>query len=505
MRPVSRRSTRKLDLSPATRAILAAITAAGGRPYLAGGSVRDALLRSGSRPEDVDVEVFGLGLDPLVSALRAVGAVDAVGRSFAVLKVRRDGEDFDVSLPRTELTTGPGHTGLTVVADPHTTLQQAAARRDFTVNALMYDPVGEEILDFFGGLADLRAGVLRHTSPAFVDDPLRVLRGAQFAARFAFGIAPETAALGRGLAPAYGELPAERVWGEWRKIGEKGVHVSAALAVLTECGWLDHFPQLAELAGVPQDPRWHPEGDVLVHSGLAADAAARLADDAGLTGDDRSVVVLGALVHDLGKVTHTLIHPDGRITSHGHAEAGVAPAEQLLGGLGAPAGLIRRITPIVREHMVATGTTGPPSHAAVRRLARRLAPATVSEWSLVCGADHAGRGTGSGANPTLPWLALADTAGVTREPVKLLLRGEDLMALGLAPGPDFRVVMDAALEAQDAGEFDDHAGAVAWLAAADADGRLAQWLATGRRSAAARRPERQRPGARVDGPTPDRA
>ena len=475
-----------VELSAAAWTVLEAIRSAGGRPFLSGGCVRDALLHPGARPQDVDIEVFGLDLDLLVTALRTVGSVDEVGRSFAVLKLRRDGEDFDVSLPRTEVKTGPGHTGFTVVADPSTPPRVAAGRRDFTINALMYEPATEEVVDFFGGLDDLRAGVLRHTTAAFAEDPLRVLRGAQFSARFGFHLAPETAQLCRRLAPAYTELPAERIWGEWRKIGEQGRHVSAALVTLAESGWLAHLPQLVRLADVPQDPRWHPEGDVLTHSGLAADAAARLADDAGLTGDDRTVVVLGALVHDLGKAEHTQIHPDGRITSYGHAVGGVGPAEELLAALGAPPGVIRRITPIVAEHMTATTAGDRPSAAAVRRLARRLVPATIAEWSLVCGGDHAGRAEGSGPNPTLAWVALAETAGVAQEPTKLLLRGEDLMALGHAPGPQFRPVMEAALEAQDEGVFTDHAGAVAWLAAASADGRLGTWLSSGRRSRAGR-------------------
>uniref|UniRef100_UPI0034E048E1 HD domain-containing protein n=1 Tax=Modestobacter roseus TaxID=1181884 RepID=UPI0034E048E1 len=410
---------------------------------------------------------------------RTVGPVDEVGRAFAVLKLRRGEEDFDVSLPRTEVKTGPGHTGFVVVPDPATPPRTAAGRRDFTLNALMYDPATEEVLDFFGGLADLRDGVLRHTTAAFAEDPLRVLRGAQFAARFGFRLAAETAALCRQLAPTFGELATERVWGEWRKIGEKGRHVSAALAALDDAGWLGHFPQLARLAGIPQDPHWHPEGDVLTHSGLAADAAARLADAAGLTGDDRSVVVLGALVHDLGKATHTQVRADGRITSYGHAAAGVVPAGELLTAIGAPPGLIARITPIVREHMVAIGSVGTPRASVVRRLARRLAPATVAEWSLVCGGDHGGRGTGSGPNPTLAWLGVAEDVGVTQRPGKLLLRGTDLMALGHAPGRHYAPVMAAALDAQDDGAFTDHAGAVEWLAAAAADGRLNAWLQEG--------------------------
>ena len=307
-----------------------------------------------------------------------------------------------------------------------------------------------------------------------------MLRGAQFAARFGFRLAPETAQVGRGLIPAYTDLPTERVWGEWRKLAEHGRHISAAVAALDDSGWLAHFPQLARLAGVPQDPRWHPEGDVLTHSGLAADAAAALADDAGLTGDDRTVIVLAALLHDVGKAEHTQVHPDGRITSHGHAEGGVAPTEDLLTSIGAPPAVISRITPIVREHMTATTTAGPPSAAAVRRLARRLAPATMKEWSLVCGADHAGRGSGSGPNPTTPWVAVAAAVGAEDRPTRPLLRGRDLIALGHAPGPQYRSVMAAALEAQDEGEFTDHAGAVAWLGRIAADGRLARLLAEGR-------------------------
>ena len=285
------------------------------------------------------------------------------------------------------------------------------------------------------------------------------------------------------------------MWGEWRKIGEKGVHVSAALTALADAGWLAHFPELARLAGVPQDPHWHPEGDVLTHVGLAADAAAALADAAGLTGDDRTVVVLGALVHDVGKATHTQVRDDGRITSLGHASAGVQPAADLLTGIGAPPGLIARITPIVREHMVAIGVEGRPRASVVRRLARRLAPATVAEWSLVCGGDHGGRGAASGPNPSLAWLAVAEDLGVTREPAKLLLRGTDLMALGHAPGPQYGPVMAAALDAQDEGAFSDHAGAVAWLADAAADGRLDGWLQAGARQ----RPVRTTPPSPLAG------
>lgn len=455
-----------LQLGSGVTAVLEAVRSAGGRPFLVGGCVRDALLTPGRRPADVDVEVFGLGLDQVAAALKTVGRVDEVGRSFSVLKVlkvRRDGEDLDVSVPR---------------EDPTTPLREAARRRDYTVNALMFDPVTEEVVDAVGGLADLRAGVLRHTGPAFGEDPLRVLRGVQFAARFGFRLAPETAQLCRDLLPAYAGLPTERVWGEWRKVAEKGRHLSAAVAVLVDSGWLATVPQLARLSGVRQDPRWHPEGDALTHSRLAADAAAALADEAGLTGDDRTVVVLGALLHDLGKARYTQHRADGRITSHGHAEGGVPLVEELLTSIGAPAAVIARIAPIVREHMTAITTGGRPSAAAVHRLARRLEPASITEWSLVCGADHAGRGAGSGPNPTTSWLEVAASSEVHQRAGRPLLRGRDLVALRLTPGRQFGVVMRAAVAAQDDGEFVDHAGAVAWLARMAADGRLAQLVAS---------------------------
>ena len=466
---------RLVRLSGAASALLQTIRGAGGRPYLVGGCVRDALLAPGGAATDVDIEVFGLDLERVAAAVGQVGPVDEVGRSFAVLKVRRDGEDFDISVPRSEAgTTGDGGS-----VDLGASLRAAAVRRDFTMNALMLDPATQEVLDLVGGVADLRAGVLRHSGPAFAEDPLRVLRGVRFAARFGFRLAPETVELARSLAPSYADLPTERIWGEWRKLGEQGRFLSAAVDTLAESGWLVSVPQLARLAGVPQDPRWHPEGDVLTHSGLAADAAAGLADEAGLTGNDRTVVVLAALLHDIGKAEHTQVRADGRITSYGHAEGGVAPAEELLASIGAPSAVTGRILPIVREHMVATSTGGPPTRAAVRRLARRLAPAAMTEWSLVCGADHAGRGAGSGPNPTTSWLELAQAAGVDRHPTRLLLRGEDLMALGHPPGPQYRPVMAAALAAQDDGAFTDHAGAVAWLAGIEADGRLARYLAEG--------------------------
>lgn len=451
---------------PDAQRVLAAIGATGGRPMLVGGCVRDVILDPGSAAKDIDIEAYGVtDPDRLAAALETVGKVAEAGKAFGVLKVRADGIEFDVSLPRRESKTGAGHRGFAVIPDGELGFAEASARRDFTVNSLMADPATGELIDCHGGMADIAAGVLRHTSAAFAEDPLRVLRAVQFAARFGFALAPETAVLCRQLAPAYAELPAERVWCEVEKIGTRGKDITAALAVLEASGWERHFPELAALHGVEQDPEWHPEGDVHVHSGLAADQAARLADDAGLAGADRFTVVMAALAHDFGKVTHTQ-HTGGRITSHGHAAAGTEPATAFLRSAGCPEALTARIVPLVREHMSCTGRATKP---AVRRLARRLVPATMTEMAIVSGADHAGRGDPDAPNPAAAWLEVARTLTITERPAKGLLTGDHLIAAGMTPGPPFRPLLAAALAAQDAGEFEDEAGALRWLAACSPD------------------------------------
>jgi len=449
-----------VQLDAPTQQVLAAIRTAGGRPMLVGGCVRDAILDPGTPSKDIDVEVYGVPhLDVLTTALAGTGRAAEAGKAFGVLKVRAERTEIDVSLPRRDSKTGAGHRGFDVEPDPALSFREASGRRDFTVNSIMADPQTGEIIDHWGGVADIRAGILRHTTSAFSEDPLRVLRAVQLAARFGFTLAPATAALCRTLTGTYGELPVERVWGEMEKLGTRGRHITAALGVLAQTGWEQHFPQIAALHGVPQDPRWHPEGDVHVHSGLAGDQAARLADEAGLTGADRFVIVMAALAHDFGKVTHTQ-RSGGRITSHGHAGAGVEPARAFLRSAGCPQALAARIIPLVAEHM---NCLGRPTRAAVRRLARRLVPASVAELVLVCGADRAGRGDPGARSPAGAWLEMAAALAVTEQPAKGLLTGDHLIAAGMIPGPAFKLILAAALAAQDAGKFTDEAGALRWL------------------------------------------
>jgi tRNA nucleotidyltransferase (CCA-adding enzyme) len=270
----------------------------GGRALLVGGSVRDAALGRAIQDVDVDLEVFGIEANRLEALLREHFACRSVGSAFPVLKL--DGLRIDVAVP----------------ASPGLSFEAASARRDFTFNAMGIDPRDGGFLDPHGGSRDLERGILRHTSQHFAEDPLRVLRGMQLVARFDLTPAPATVTLCRTLSPE--GLPAERIFEEWRKLILLGERIGQGLRFLEACSWLPHFPELAELVGCPQDPRWHPEGDVWVHTGHCLDAYA-----SERTGDDREDLVVGlaVLCHDLGKPATTR-EEEGRITSKGHESLG---------------------------------------------------------------------------------------------------------------------------------------------------------------------------------------
>jgi len=440
--------------------ILVAIQAAGGRPLIVGGAVRDALM--GAEVKDIDIEVYGLPIDRLSELLAGFGRVDAVGRSFGILKMRTPaGHELDISLPRRESKVGAGHRGFLAAPDPTMTPREAAARRDFTWNALAVTPEGE-LLDFFGGAADLSAGIIRHTTDAFAEDPLRVLRAMQFAARFGMRLAPETAALCRTLLPEAPALATERIWGEWQKWALKGRKPAAGLQALAETGWMSLFPELEALIGCPQDSIWHPEGDVFQHTLHVLDAAAEIAERDQLMDDQRAILLFAALCHDLGKPVTTAAGADGRIRSPGHAQAGVEITEKLLRRIGCPRALVAQVAPLVREHMAHIGMQ--VNDRVVRRLALRLAPATIAQWGRLIEADHSGRPPLPASNPGAPIVALAEQLSVATSRPAPILQGRHLLAIGMTPGPGLGAALDRAYHAQIDGAFDSVEDGLAWIA-----------------------------------------
>lgn len=457
-----------MNLPPELSPVLAALRKVG-RPRIVGGAVRDWLL--GLEAHDLDIEVAGASFGDLHRVLAPLGATDVVGRSFGVIKLRlASGVEYDISLPRRESKTGAGHRGFQVEPDPALGEAEAAARRDFTINAIAWDPLEGRMIDPFCGEADLRARRLRHTSPAFTEDPLRVLRAMQFAARFDLTLDTGTAALCRSISGTFRELPVERIWHEWEKWTEKSSKPSRGLQVLVETGWLVHFPELAALADCPQDPEWHPEGDVLTHTAHCCDALTADPEWSGSAPRRRRLLMLAVLLHDVGKPSCTRREEkNGRMrwTSPGHEPAGIAPAEAFLGRIGAPLDHAPAITPLIANHMVHHhgGTDGLGPNA-LRRLARRIQPATLSDLAAVMRADARGRPPLTG-NDSLPLIermlvraeemALADTA-----PRPVLL-GRHLISVGLRPGPAFKSLLDHAFEAQLDGAFADESTALIWL------------------------------------------
>jgi len=427
---------------PTLGAVLRRLRAEGARPLIVGGWVRDALL---GRPcTDIDIEVFNIEGDGLERVLRTLVRPVLVGKAFAVYKV--EGSDVEFSLPRRDSLTGPGHRGFTVKALPDLSFAEAARRRDFTMNAMGIDPFTAELLDPWHGRDHLREGLLEVVDPArFSDDPLRVLRAAQFISRFL--LTPGSRLIIASRRVGAHTLPPERIFGELSKM-LMGAKPSLGLRFLLHTGWIRFLPEVAALVGVPQDPQWHPEGDVWTHVLMSLDEAAALR-----TGDSHRdlVLMLGVLCHDFGKAVTTRCL-DGRIRSIGHSEAGGALTAQFLTRLTRDRSITAGVEKLARWHLMPEFLhTQSATHAAVRRLARRLAPeADIILLERCSRADYRGTaGRGDTVYPAGAWLLdAAQEAGVLDQPEEPVLQGRHLLAAGLAPGREFGVMLRRAYEIQ---------------------------------------------------------
>ncbi len=459
------------DLNLTVR-VAEAVVAAGGEALVVGGFARDdALSRitgEAIQSKDIDVEVYGVEFERLKALLDEFGTINIVGDQFTVAKLTNPetGHDLDFSIPRRDSKTGAGHKGFQVTGDPSMSIQEAARRRDFTINALALNPLTGEMHDYYGGLADLKNGILRATdTDLFADDPLRVLRAMQFAGRFNLTVDPQTAELCRTV--DLSELPSERIGEEWDKLVLKSPRPSLGLEVARELGILDKLhPDLAGLELIEQEPDWHPEGNVWNHTKLAADAAARVVREESLEGDDALVVMYGALLHDLGKKTTTqrqLKKGVMRITAHGHEQTGVEPSNRFLKQIHARQAVVDKILPIVREHLYHVASPN-PSDAALRRFAGRLHPGNIRLYDLVSRCDSNGRG--------LPWEPVtashsiyerALAINVQEKPLERVVEGGDLkVSFGIADGILLGRTVELMYELQMDGDFVDQAGALAY-------------------------------------------
>ncbi len=457
-----------LDLSPAIERLVRDLRTAGFRALIAGGAVRDALL--GHEPKDIDIEVYGIAYDALAEFLKAHGRVDLVGKSFGVVKFRAgDGEFADFSVPRRDSKTGSSHKDFAVTFDASITPLEAASRRDFTINAMAWDPIEHELLDFFDGREDLEHRVLRATSAAFSEDPLRVLRGMQFACRFDLTIDPGTAELSRAISDQCSTLAKERSAEEFMKWATKATHPGRMLDYLVQTNWIVHFPEIGRIRGVPQDPEWHPEGDVAIHTMFVLDQAARIAERDHCEGEDRAVLLLAALAHDFAKAETTALRErDGRMrwTAWGHEPAGGPLARTFLHRIGIKSSITDQVVKLVENHLAHSSIGSEVTPRAVRRLAVRLAPASIAQLVRVIEADASGRPP---RPPGLPDsaarirdMALAQSVGDQPQP-PLILGRHVLPYFDGQAGPRIGEITRAAYEAQSDGDFSTDEEALAWL------------------------------------------
>jgi tRNA nucleotidyltransferase (CCA-adding enzyme) len=439
------------------------VRTAGGQAMLVGGCVRDELM--GIEPKDWDLEVYGMEPLKLREILDSIGPINVVGEAFAVYKI---GNDIDVSIPRRDRKAGKGHRGFVVEGDPEMSFEEACSRRDLTVNAILKDPLTGKAEDPFHGQEDIRKKILRHVSSgSFAEDSLRVLRAAQFAARFEFDIAKETVEICKSIAVT--DLPKERIWGELEKLLLKSQQPSIGLKWLYDLGVVDQiFPEMKALVGVPQEPEWHPEGNVDVHTLMVVDEARKLIDE--LDHPRQVAVMLGALCHDLGKPPTTEF-VDGRWRSRGHDEAGVEPTLSLLDTLGIHSlggfDVREQIVQLVRYHLKPGEyykTKDPVGDGAFRRLARKVEPDLLYR---VAKADSLGR------NPEwLPKNKWFDSAAqewfiervrelhVEKKAPEPILMGRHLIDLGLKPSPQFGELLDSVYEMQLDGKIVDLSQAI---------------------------------------------
>ena len=428
-----------------------AVRAENGRALLVGGCVRDELM--GKQPKDWDIEVYGIEPARLRELLDRFGPVNLVGEAFTVYKL---GAHVDVSLPRRERKTGRGHRAFFIEGDPEMSIKEAASRRDFTINAILKDPLTNDILDPFDGQTGIKRKTLSAVSPdSFSEDSLRVLRAAQFAARFEFDIEPATVALCRSIDLT--DLPAERIWGEIEKLLLRSRKPYLGLQWLSKLDATRQlFPEIQALAGCPQDPEWHPEGDVEVHTYLAVNRARELIDD--LPYPRQVTVMLATLCHDFGKPATTAFI-EGRMRSREHEEAGVAPTESFLDRLNVHTldgyDVRAQVIALVRDHLKPGEfykKRDEVGDGAFRRLARKceldLLYRVAKADSLGRNAEWVPREKWYGAEAQEWFIQHARELAVESQPPGPILLGRHLLEMGLEPGPRIGEITKAVYEMQ---------------------------------------------------------
>lgn len=454
-------------MSPDVVRVCEAVREAGGRAMLVGGSVRDTLL--GLESKDVDIEVYGLEPARLRALLQQFGQVNTVGEHFSVYKLvsyrpasLQDSTseaspddpssplerfEIDVSLPRRESKSGRGHRGFVIEGDPAMSFAEAARRRDFTINAIICDPLTGDMIDTYGGRQDLKRRILRAVAPdTFVEDSLRVLRAVQLAARFEMTIEPETQALCRTI--DLSDLPRERIWGEIEKLLMLAEHPSIGLAAALDLGVLDQLlPEIRGLVGYRQVGEGSPTEDGFNHTKRALDEAANLTGD--LSKPERIAVMLATLCHELVRpITAPKVDADPPETD----KSGVESTRAILNRLGvfvmSGYDVRSQTLALVRDHRRPSDFFQRRQTVAdgdFRRLARQVDLDLLYRVAKACAL---GRGAAPSGGPEDWFIEKARVLGVEHGPPAPLLMGRHLLDAGFQPGPQMGKLLRSVYELQ---------------------------------------------------------
>ena len=467
----------KINLEPKLLEILKTLNDMGHQCLIVGGAVRDAVL--GVEPDDIDIEVYKINYQDLCAFLEQHGRVDLVGKKFGTIQFQAFGSDvsYDFSIPRKENKQGVGHKDFDISFDIEMSVKDAATRRDFSMNALAYDPIWNQVYDYYNGLAHISEKKIVHTSDKFNDDALRIIRGMQIQCRTGFEISPDTITRMFKMLDEtndFSELSVERVYDEWRKWAQKGKHHYLVFDFLHQTNLIKHYPMLAALEKTQQDPVWHPEGNVEIHTTLCLKHWDSILSNIGdtFTEDEKIILPMVILLHDIGKpATTETKEKQGRmaITSEGHEALGAIMAKEFLEGIGFPEKYVTPICNLIHSHLAGVNinhiTSPSGKKKAVKRLANKLYPATINQLLVVMQCDTNGRGYPEHRTPTgfEDISELAKEFDVLEKKYEYILMGRHLIENGLKPGPEFGQILSKAEEAQENGEFSDAEGAKKWL------------------------------------------
>jgi len=429
-------------MNPQVLKLAEAVRDAGGRAMLVGGCVRDRLI--GIESKDLDVEVYGVDPARLREILKQLGNVNTVGEHFSVYKlVVRDQltdparVEIDVSIPRRESKSGQGHRGFLIEGDPSMTFEEAARRRDFTINAILYDPLTDDTVDPFGGRADLENRLLKAVDAGtFIEDSLRVLRAVQLAARFELTLDVETAELCRSI--NLSDIPHERIWGEFEKLLMLAERPSIGLSVALELGGLDKlFPEVRALVGRQSG---HTTEDAFEHTKRSLDKASKASAD--LSKAKRLTVMLATLFHDLSTDSQTRLEETLSVLK----KLGVYSVEGY--------DVRSQVLSLVREQSAPNQfyeSRASNQDGDFRRLAQNAELDLLYRVTKACGLARVG---GAIAVAAADWfIERARALGVEHEPSEPLLQGRHLLEAGVEPGPEMGRLLKRVYELQLDGEI----------------------------------------------------